>query len=417
MSNRLILGSLALFFAIMITVPVFPAAAQEDAPLEVVSEHVINIFRAEADADVRVIENIFLENTGDEAFDGDLWLDLDPEAEEIAHYFHNTTGEPYPGGAGRPERTALENSTQGAHQRHILNFGDRGLVLQPGQSVILVLDYQIDAQEDSFTRGFTLDTEIVDARVSHVPGLRPESDETPMEAVRDPNTGNWGYRLAPDETGPFAPGERFTFTWVENEVPLDPLTVDIQVEGENPLTLRANAQGGIGPDYEYTWDLDGDGECDDAEGQSVEVPFEEEDVHEIMACVTDQGVPPGEASQRFQARTVFVEGRWDGPNPWLLLVIGLLGGGFLVFALTQGGFVPAGTRRAAPSGTSFGAESREMLETRQRVMVAALKELEIAKKKGEVPESMYTSLKSELKKDTVNVMRELERRKTEKETV
>jgi enoyl reductase len=36
---------------------------------------------------------------------------------------------------------------------------------------------------------------------------------------------------------------------------------------------------------------------------------------------------------------------------------------------------------------------------------------------GEVPEAQYTSLKSELKKDTVSVMRELERRKSEKETV
>lgn len=400
----------------MLAVPLFPATAQEDAPVEVVSEHVINIFRADADSDVRVIENIFLENVDDAPFDGDIWLDLDPQADNIAHYFHNSTGEPYPGGAGRPERTGLENHTEGDHQRYILNLGERGLVLQPGQSVILVLDYQIAAEHDSYSRGFTMDTEVLDARVGHVPGLRPSSDVTPMEAVRDPNSGNWGYRLAAGANGPFAPGDRFTFTWEETGVALDPLTVTIHVDEDDPLTLTANAQGGI-PEYTYTWDLSGDGQCDDAEGQSVEVPFEEPSIHDITVCVTDSASPPGEAHQRFQARTVFVEGAWDGPNPWLLLVIGLLGGGFLVFALTQGGFMAAPSRRAASSGPSFGAESKEMLETRQRVMVAALKELEIAKKKGEVPEAMYTSLKSELKKDTVNVMRELERRKAEKETV
>ncbi len=57
-------------------------------------------------------------------------------------------------------------------------------------------------------------------------------------------------------------------------------------------------------------------------------------------------------------------------------MIGLLGGGFLVFALTQGGFVPAGGRRTQTTRPAYGAESRDMLEMRQRVMIASLKELE-----------------------------------------
>lgn len=394
-----------------------PATAQEESPLVVKAEHIIQLNRAGPDSDVGVIENLRLENRGDEPFDGEVWVDLHPAAQIQFHYWHNGTGHPYPGDPGRPSDQAVSTQNVGDHTRHILDLAERGLTLAPAETVILVLQYMIPSDEDSFTRGFTLETPALNVLMGDPPGLRPVSEQNPMEPTRDPRTGAWVWRLAPDATGPFQAGDSFSFTWEPKEEPLEPLMVDIQVSGQDPLELTAVASGGIA-DYEYTWDLIGDGQCDDAQGRTVEVPAAmQEGLHRITVCVIDSSVPPREATTTFQARTTFEEGAWEGPSPWLLLVIGILGGGFLVFALTQGGFVPAGKTRAAPAKASLGAESREMLETRQRVMIAALKELEIAKKKGEVPESQYTSLKSELKKDTVAVMRELERRKSEKETV
>jgi hypothetical protein len=403
-----LLGLLILFSSAAL-----PASSQGE-PLVVEAEHVFQVIRSGPDSATMVIENIFLKNAGDEPYSGVVWLDLHPAAEGLRYYWHQTDGPRLEGEPGIPSSEPLETESVGDHQRHLLDLSEQNVTLEAGQTLILAVDYHIPAEEDLFTRGFTMDTERVTLHMAEVPGLRPVSQEHLIEPVRDPQRGTWSWRLAPDARGPFEQGQSFSFMWEERQEPLDPLQVEVQSQGQDPVRLQAVVTGGFEP-YEVSWDLDGDGECDDAEGQTAELSMEDAGVRHVRACVVDS--MGNTASRSFTAQAVLVEGAWDGPSPWLLLVIGLLGGGFLIFALTQGGFLGGGTRRAAPTTSSFGAESKEMLEMRQRVMIAALKELEIAKKKGEVPEAQYTSLKSELKKDTVSVMRELERRRAEKETV
>ncbi len=206
-------------------------------------------------------------------------------------------------------------------------------------------------------------------------------------------------------------------------VPLLPLAAEIRAGGGEALTLTASIEGGIDP-YTVTWDLDGDLTCDDHTGVTVPADklapsIAEAGTHRVKACVTDSATPAGAVEARFEARTLEGKTTTAGPTGWALGGAGLLAGALIVYGLSQAGVLRTGGSRGAGAAAGAGdrpsiaAEGKDMLELRQRVMVAALKELEIAKKKGEVAETLYTPLKAELKQDTVRVMRELEKRKGE----
>lgn len=97
---------------------------------------------------------------------------------------------------------------------------------------------------------------------------------------------------------------------------------------------------------------------------------------------------------------------------YLELVLGLIAGIVLWFWLVQKGFVQARTRKqvvAKAAHTEVAAtESKETLNARKRVLMAGLKELELAKMKSEVDDATYDRLKAELKKEAVTTMRALE---------
>ena len=103
------------------------------------------------------------------------------------------------------------------------------------------------------------------------------------------------------------------------------------------------------------------------------------------------------------------------PGPaigWLGLAIGLAAGIGLWAFLVQRGVVQARSRRQvtrkAAHTEAAEAEPREVLEARKRVLMAGLKELEVAKMRKEVDDAVYDRLKAELKKEAVTAMRALE---------
>lgn len=99
------------------------------------------------------------------------------------------------------------------------------------------------------------------------------------------------------------------------------------------------------------------------------------------------------------------EGDGGADLNWLLVGIAFVAGAVIAYGLakTRG---PARTSRAE---TMVGRTVAE-LEARKRVLMASLKELELAHRSGEIPSDAYNPLKAELKGETVKVMSELERR-------
>jgi hypothetical protein len=105
---------------------------------------------------------------------------------------------------------------------------------------------------------------------------------------------------------------------------------------------------------------------------------------------------------------VRVEG---GGFDWLALAVGLIAGAFVWAVLVSRGMVQKRTRRqvAAPAAhAAYAGEPKEMLAGRKRVLMAGLKELELAKMAGEIDTASYDKVKAEFKKETVAVMRALE---------
>lgn len=94
------------------------------------------------------------------------------------------------------------------------------------------------------------------------------------------------------------------------------------------------------------------------------------------------------------------------------LVLGVVIGIAIWFALVQKGFVQARSRKQVVSKAAHeevaAVESQEMLGARKRILMAGLKELEMAKMKAEVDDATYDALKTELKKEAVTTMRALE---------
>ncbi len=97
---------------------------------------------------------------------------------------------------------------------------------------------------------------------------------------------------------------------------------------------------------------------------------------------------------------------------FLGIIIGLLIGAALWALLVQRGIVQKRSRRQVAATSAHVAaastESKATLETRKRLLMAALKELEMAKMNKDVEPATYDALKAEFKKQTVTVMRALE---------
>lgn len=95
---------------------------------------------------------------------------------------------------------------------------------------------------------------------------------------------------------------------------------------------------------------------------------------------------------------------------WLPLLAGLLAGMLFWALLVHRGLVQRRRRQevAQAAHVTAAAEGKDMLQARKRVLMAALKDLEMAKMNKQVDDDSYGKLKAELKRQTVTVMRALE---------
>lgn len=100
----------------------------------------------------------------------------------------------------------------------------------------------------------------------------------------------------------------------------------------------------------------------------------------------------------------------DESFPYLPVVLGILGGILLWAFLVQRGLVQRRRRQEVTTAAhkTAATEGKDVLEARKRVLMAGLKELEMAKMNKQVDDATYDKLKSELKRQTVTVMRALE---------
>jgi hypothetical protein len=98
-------------------------------------------------------------------------------------------------------------------------------------------------------------------------------------------------------------------------------------------------------------------------------------------------------------------------EPWMLIAAAFLLG-ILVWAfLVRQGFVQKRSRRqvvAEAAHETIAAEPKPILEARKRALMAALKEVEVAKMNQEIDAATYDSVKAEFKKQAVTVMRAIE---------
>lgn len=98
--------------------------------------------------------------------------------------------------------------------------------------------------------------------------------------------------------------------------------------------------------------------------------------------------------------------------PWILLGVGVFVGALLWSMLVARGVVQKKARKQV-AGTAAHVEaaaqdSAPVLEGKKRALLAALKEVELAKQANEMPLDVYDAVKADLKKQAVTVMRALE---------
>lgn len=107
----------------------------------------------------------------------------------------------------------------------------------------------------------------------------------------------------------------------------------------------------------------------------------------------------------------------DSSFDFTALAIGIIGGIALWAFLVKGGFVQKRQRKQVAATAVHKEvakkETPEALEGRKRVLMAALKELEVAKMNQDIETEAYDTLKADFKKQTVTVMRALEEAKAE----
>jgi hypothetical protein len=97
---------------------------------------------------------------------------------------------------------------------------------------------------------------------------------------------------------------------------------------------------------------------------------------------------------------------------WLFLAAGVLAGILLwAFLVSRGAVQAKGRKQVAATAAHVEAAANEppaVLEGRKRALLAALKEIEVAKMNNEMPNEVYDAVKADLKKQAVTVMRALE---------
>ena len=97
---------------------------------------------------------------------------------------------------------------------------------------------------------------------------------------------------------------------------------------------------------------------------------------------------------------------------WAFLAAGVLVGVVLwAFLVSKGAVQAKGRRQVASTAAHVEAAANEppaVLEGRKRALLAALKEIEVAKMNNEMPSEVYDVVKADLKKQAVTVMRALE---------
>lgn len=98
--------------------------------------------------------------------------------------------------------------------------------------------------------------------------------------------------------------------------------------------------------------------------------------------------------------------------PWVLLGVGIFVGALLWSMLVARGVVQKKARKQV-AGTAAHVEAAAqdpapVLEGKKRALLAALKEVELAKQANEMPLDVYDAVKADLKKQAVTVMRALE---------
>lgn len=388
-----------------------PVNAQ-DAPgdLAQLGQHSLTYTKSATDATVGVVEEIQFVNRGESDFSDALWFDLDPDATLRNAIVADAQNMPFDGAGAL---TAEDfNTTEGdTTTRHMLDLGALGVTIAPEERFRVTLLYQTPAEDRDFVRGFAYGVPILDLQVFLPNGQKPAGGD--LQNV--PRTSL--YIQAADADTAYAPGETFTFSVEDTDTAAVPLEASLDATGDEEITLSVDVRGGIAP-YTIRWFHAGD-EIASAEGQE-QITVGADEAGRYRVEVTDSAAPPttesaGFAVVRAEGAAVPAPGAADG-NIWLYALVGVVLGALLVYGLVAGGVVGPKPKETRPSDrSSISAESREMLEARKRTNMAALKELEIAKKKGEVAEGHYLPLKEELKSQTVRVMRELEKR--EKETV
>jgi hypothetical protein len=141
--------------------------------------------------------------------------------------------------------------------------------------------------------------------------------------------------------------------------------------------------------------------------------------------VIDGGVAP--IGDRFWAAIVpgtVAQDTSGGGHAWagwaLHLALGLVAGALLWALLVSKGVVQAKSRRQVAATAAHveaaAAEPAPVLEGRKRALLAALKEIEVAKMNNEMPNEVYDAVKADLKRQAVTVMRALETAQAQGET-
>lgn len=117
------------------------------------------------------------------------------------------------------------------------------------------------------------------------------------------------------------------------------------------------------------------------------------------------GESPGDSLSLELAPAGGGEGDGGADLNWLLIGIAFVAGAVIAYGLAK----MRGPARPSRAETMAGRTVAD-LEARKRVLMASLKELELAHRSGEIPSQAYNPLKAELKGETVKVMTELEKR-------
>lgn len=97
---------------------------------------------------------------------------------------------------------------------------------------------------------------------------------------------------------------------------------------------------------------------------------------------------------------------------WVFLALGIIAGAILWAVLVSKGVVQAKSRKQVASTAAHveaaANDPPAVLEGKKRALLAALKEIEVAKMNNEMPNEVYDAVKADLKKQAVTVMRALE---------